>query len=48
MSLQLHICSGAQAIAPKAVRGTLDCAVAALVEAAAVFAALVHFSFGIC
>ena len=48
VSLQLHLCSGVQAVAPKAVRGVLDCAVSAFVEAAAACTAIVKFSLGKC
>ena len=44
----LHLCSGIQSMAPAAVRRSLDCAVAAFVEATAMLAAFMHFSLSRC
>ena len=46
VSLQLHLCSGAQTLAPKAVRGILNRAVSVAVEASAACTALVRFCLG--
>ena len=46
VSVPLHLCSRMQANMPAAVGRGVDCAVGAFVEAAAMLAAVAHFTFG--